>query len=167
MKIELKQYDTKWAELFEQEKAFLLEKIDSWLVGSVEHVGSTAVPGMVAKPIIDIMFGVETLEASKGAVAVLRVNGYCYYPYKPDMMHWFCKPSPEVRTHHLHLVPYQSSLWKERMRFRNILRENPQLANEYGILKQSLAANAAFDHEAYTRNKWPFIKKVLNGPAGC
>lgn len=167
MKVELKQYDTEWPEQFEQEKTFLLKKVGSWLAGSVEHVGSTAVPGMVAKPIIDIMFGVEDLETSKGAIEVLQTNGYCYYPYKSDVMHWFCKPSPEFRTHHLHLVPYQSSLWWERIRFRNILRENPQVAEAYGILKQSLAADMPSDRESYTQNKWPFIEKVLYGSANC
>ncbi|WP_194755979.1 GrpB family protein [Aliidiomarina indica] len=161
MKVELKQYNSKWPELFEQEKTFLLEKIGSCLVGSVEHVGSTAVPGMIAKPIIDIMFGVEGLESSKGAIEVLQSNGYCYYPYKSDVMHWFCKPSPELRTHHLHLVPYQSPLWKERIRFRELLRENPKVAEEYAALKQSLAAEMASDRESYTDSKSLFIKKVL------
>lgn len=165
MNVELKQYDTKWPELFQQERVFLLEKIGSWLVGSVEHVGSTAVPGMVAKPIIDIMFGVEDLETSKGAIEVLQANGYCYYPYKPDVMHWFCKPSPELRTHHLHLVPYESPLWRERISFRDILREDPIIAEEYISLKQSLAGEMVSDRESYTQNKWPFIKKVLYGNA--
>lgn len=167
MKVELKQYNSKWPELFEQEKTFLLEEIGGFLVGSVEHVGSTAVPGMIAKPIIDIMFGVESLESSKGAIEVLQTNGYCYYPYKSDVMHWFCKPSPELRTHHLHLVPYQSPLWKERTRFRDILRENPKVAEEYGVLKQSLAAEMASDRESYTESKWPFIEKVLYDSPNC
>lgn len=167
MKVELKQYDTEWPELFEQEKMFLLSIIGSWFVGSVEHVGSTAVPGMIAKPIIDIMFGVESLEASKAAIEVLQTNGYCYYPYKSDVMHWFCKPSPEFRTHHLHLAPYRSPLWNERIRFRNMLRENPQVAEEYGALKKSLAAEMPYDRESYTQHKWPFIKKVLYGSANC
>lgn len=167
MKIELKQYNSKWPELFEQEKTFLLEKIGGCLVGSVEHIGSTAVPGMIAKPIIDIMFGVEDLESSKGAIEVLQTNGYCYYPYKSKVMHWFCKPSPEFRTHHLHLVPYQSPLWKERIGFRDILRENRTVAEEYGTLKQTLAAEMATDRESYTDSKWPFIEKVLYGNPNC
>ncbi len=77
-------------------------------------------------------------------------------------MHWFCKPSPEKRTHHLHLIPYKSPLWQERITFRNVLRESPEIALEYAKLKQSLAAKYTSDREAYTQGKWPFIKKVLN-----
>ncbi|GAA3973926.1 hypothetical protein GCM10022278_33760 [Allohahella marinimesophila] len=120
---------------------------------------------MIAKPIIDIMFGVEHLKASSGAIDVLQRSGYCYYPYKPDQMHWFCKPSPDFRTHHLHLIPYGSPLWKERIRFLDILRSNPQVVEDYELLKRTLAAEMASDREAYTRNKWSFIKKVLDDSA--
>ncbi|WP_051234850.1 GrpB family protein [Marinimicrobium agarilyticum] len=167
MKVELEEYNAEWPERFEQERAFLLEIIGTWLVGSVEHVGSTAVRGMVAKPIIDIMFGVKDLESSKGAIEILQSNGYCYYPYKSEVMHWFCKPSPEFRTHHLHLVPYQSPLWQERITFRNMLTQSPKLAGEYAELKKSLAAEVAYDREAYTQKKWPFIKKVLSRAKNC
>jgi GrpB-like predicted nucleotidyltransferase (UPF0157 family) len=163
MKVELKQYNPEWPELFEEEKRFLLEKIGSCLVGSVEHIGSTAVPDMQAKPIIDIMFGVESLDASKGAIDILQRNGYCYYPYRPDVMHWFCKPSPEFRTNHVHLVPFESPRWQECVKFRNILRGDPQVAMEYCILKQNLAAEFSTDREVYTTNKGPFIQSVLGG----
>ncbi len=160
MLIELSEYDPKWPAKFEQEKEFLLELIGDWCVGSVEHVGSTAVPGLAAKPIIDMMFGVESLEASKPVIELLK-DHYCYAPYKTEVMHWFCKPSPEFRTHHLHLVPYQSKLWLERIGFRDALRENPQTAAEYAKLKSDLAVRYKQYREAYTQAKWPFIKKVL------
>lgn len=163
MKIELQQYNEEWPTLFERECAFLLDIIGRWLVGSVEHVGSTAVKGMVAKPVIDIMFGVQDLESSRGAIAVLQQNGYCYYPYKPDVMHWFCKPTPEFRTHHVHLIPFQSSLWFERITFRDALRQSPAIAEAYIELKLSLASDVGYDREAYTQQKWPFIQKVLSG----
>lgn len=159
--IELSEYQDEWPILFEQEKAFLLEKIGGWFYGAVEHVGSTSVPRLLAKPVIDIMFGVRSLEASKGAIEVLVDNGYCYYPYKIETMHWFCKPTPAVRTHHLHLIPYESPLWMERLKFRNQLRNNPDIARQYGELKQALAVVHANDREAYTQSKWPFIREVL------
>lgn len=162
MQVFLSEYKNEWPSEFEKEKEFLLQKIRPWPHGAIEHVGSTSVPNLAAKPIIDIMFGVKSLECSKEAIGILEDNGYCYYPYKIEVMHWFCKPSPEKRTHHLHLIPYKSPLWQERITFRNVLRESPEIALEYAKLKQSLAAKYTSDREAYTQGKWPFIKKVLN-----
>lgn len=160
--IEVVDYTPQWPAKFEAEKQRLESIIDQWIFGTIEHVGSTSVFGLAAKPVIDIMVGVESLEKSKPAIEVLQQNGYCFYPYKPDVMHWFCKPSPEVRTHHLHLVPYQSALWMERIRFRDHLRTNPETANEYAELKRQLATKSVDDRESYTQNKWPFIKHVLS-----
>ena len=115
----------------------------------------------MAKPVIDIMFGVESLEKSKPAIEIMSESGYCYFPYKGDVMHWFCKPSEVRRTHHLHLITFESALWKERILFRDILRSSKTVANEYQALKQDLAARHANDRELYTQNKWPFIKSVL------
>ncbi|MEM6822305.1 MAG: GrpB family protein, partial [Verrucomicrobiota bacterium] len=77
-------------------------------------------------------------------------------------MHWLCKPSFAHRTHHVHLVPFQSPLWFERIRFRDYLRINPKIASEYSKLKKNLAKDHKFDREAYTDKKWPFIKSVLD-----
>ena len=162
MTIKLSHYQPEWPELFEKEKSFLINKVGKYLEGSIEHVGSTSVKNMIAKPIIDIMFGVKSLEHSKGAIGILKDNGYCHYPYKEDVMHWFCKPSPEIRTHHLHLVPYESSLWRERINFRDLLRSNIDIAKEYSDLKANLAKEYGSDREEYTKQKWPFIQKVLN-----
>ncbi|NEZ54272.1 GrpB family protein [Leptolyngbyaceae cyanobacterium CCMR0082] len=159
--VELSAYDLEWPAKFKAEKAFLIEVIGHWRWGSVEHVGSTAVSGLLAKPVIDIMFGVKSLEVSRPAIDVLTRNGYQYFPYKPDVMHWFCKPSDAVRTHHLHLIPYESELWQERIRFRDLLRSNRAIASDYAALKQALAERYHYDREAYTQAKWPFIQRVL------
>ncbi|WP_444927927.1 GrpB family protein [Microbulbifer sp. TRSA002] len=163
MKIELENYNSAWPDAFEKEKGILLNVAGEWLCGAVEHVGSTSVPGLSAKPIIDIMFGVKDLPSSKPAIEALSVINYCYYPYKDDVMHWFCKPKPEYRTHHLHLIPFKSNLWQERLKFRDILRNNRTIAQKYAALKQKLAQDNPQDREAYTENKWPFIKAVLSG----
>ena len=159
--IEIVDYDNSWPSKFRAEKEFLESIIGRWIYGSIEHVGSTSVIGLSAKPVIDIMVGVESLELSKSAIDVLIKNGYCFYPYKADVMHWFCKPSPEVRTHHLHLIPYNSSLWHERIQFREHLRTHPAVANQYARLKHRLADESPNDRERYTQNKWPFIHQVL------
>lgn len=161
--VTLLKYNNNWPHEFESEKLFLIEKIGEWLVGSIEHVGSTAVPNLMAKPVIDIMFGVKSLEQSKAAIDILVSNGYCYSSYKGDLMHWFCKPSASHRTHHLHLIPFGGGLWKERVQFRDILGSNTTIAIEYQELKLKLAAEHGNDRELYAVEKWPFINKVLTG----
>lgn len=155
-------YDPDWPSKFEAERKLLIDAIDRWLlVGSIEHIGSTAIPGLAAKPVIDIMAGVESLEGSRAALAVLERHQYCYAPYRTEVMHWFCKPSPAHRTHHLHLVPVGSPLWIEQLAFRDHLRTHPDLALEYAELKHRLAEAHRFDREAYTAAKAPFVQRVL------
>jgi GrpB-like predicted nucleotidyltransferase (UPF0157 family) len=154
-------YDESWPSRFEQERTIMDRVIGGWVVGGIEHVGSTAVPGLVAKPVIDIMVGVESLEASRAAIPVLGEIEYCYFPYRPDVMHWFCKPSPSFRTHHLHLIPFRSRLWVERLAFRDYLRGHTDVAVEYAELKQRLAAQHRLDREAYTDAKTPFVERIV------
>lgn len=152
--------------MFQSEKLFLERVAGEWLYGAIEHVGSTSVTGLVAKPVIDIMFGVRNLRDSMAAIEVLEKNGYCYAPYKTSVMHWFCKPSANHRTHHLHLVPFNSLLWHQRIEFRDALRSDKELAFEYVSLKRNLAAKYEKDRELYTDKKWPFIKRVLEQENG-
>jgi GrpB-like predicted nucleotidyltransferase (UPF0157 family) len=77
-------------------------------------------------------------------------------------MHWFCKPSFVLRTHHLHLVPFRSGLWEERLAFRDCLRQKPHVASAYAALKYRLAESFRFDREGYTEAKTAFIRKVLD-----
>ena len=154
-------YDPSWPGLFNQERATLAQVLAPWLAGPIEHVGSTAVPGLVAKPVIDIMVAVESLAASRPAISVLPEVGYQYFPYRPDVMHWFCKPSAAFRTHHLHLIPFGSRLWTERLVFRDYLRGHSATAAEYAELKRQLAVKFEFDREAYTDAKGEFIQRVL------
>jgi GrpB-like predicted nucleotidyltransferase (UPF0157 family) len=157
----LSEYDSDWPQAFEQEKQLLSDLIGKYLCGSVEHVGSTAVPGLIAKPVIDVMFGVNSLDESKPAIDILVSNGYEYSPYKSDVMHWFCKPSDAHRTHHVHLIPYESDLWQERIKFRDLLRSDKQIAADYSCLKRNLALRYKDDREIYTQEKWPFIKRTI------
>jgi GrpB-like predicted nucleotidyltransferase (UPF0157 family) len=154
-------YDPTWPSQFVEERALFVETIDRWIAGGIEHIGSTAIPGTPAKPVIDIMVGVESLDASRPALPKLAEIGYMYFPYRPDVMHWFCKPSPAFRTHHLHLVPIGSRLWIERLAFRDYLRANPSKVSEYAELKRRLAIQYEWDREAYTDAKGPFIESIL------
>jgi GrpB-like predicted nucleotidyltransferase (UPF0157 family) len=154
-------YDPSWPRRFEAERAELTRVLGPWLAGPIEHIGSTAVPGLIAKPVIDIMAGVRDLESSLDARAALASLEYLYFPYRPEVMHWFCKPSPARRTHHLHLVPVGSALWDERLLFRDYLRSSPVAAEEYAALKTALAVQFELDREAYTDAKSGFVEATL------
>jgi GrpB-like predicted nucleotidyltransferase (UPF0157 family) len=159
--IRLSGYDPRWVRLFDAERVALEAVLAPWLRGPIEHVGSTAVPGLAAKPVIDIMAAVGTLEESRGAIAALRGQGYQYSPYRADEMHWFCKPGFSFRTHHLHLVPRGSALWTARIVFRDRLRADPGVAARYAELKRRLAAEFEHDREAYTDGKGEFVERIV------
>lgn len=159
--ISLVAYDDAWPRRFQDERAELARVLAPWLVGPIEHIGSTAIPRLLAKPVIDIMAGVADLPSSVPARAAAATLGYVYSPYRADVMHWFCKPSPAHRTHHLHLVPTGSALWADRIAFRDYLRSEPGAAAEYAALKTRLAAQYRFDREAYTDGKSAFVAVVL------
>ena len=164
--IELVPYSEMWPGLYKTEAGLLSAALGSWLVAGLEHIGSTAVPGLTAKPIIDIMGAVKDLERSRAAIAAAEKMGYLYYPYKADQMHWFCKPSAQFRTHHLHLVPYESALWRERLDLRDALRIDPALRARYADLKRDLAETYRDDREAYTEGKSEFIQATLRSLRG-
>ncbi|HSC91722.1 MAG TPA: GrpB family protein [Gaiellaceae bacterium] len=153
-------YDPSWPERFDEERRLLEDALAPWLVRGVHHVGSTAVPGLAAKPVVDVLAGVESLEASRPAIEALAPLEYVYAAYRTEYMHWFCKPSPARRTHHLHLIPHDHPQFAARLRFRDALRADPVLAAEYEALKRRLAAEHRDDREAYTDAKAAFVERV-------
>ncbi len=161
--IRLSAYDPGWPARFEEERVALEDAIGDRLVGGIHHVGSTAVPGLEAKPVIDILAGVRDLEGSRAYFEPLAQLGYMYAPYLTEEMHWFCKPHPSRRTHHLHLVPVDSRRYADELAFRDRLREDPTLTAEYADLKRSLASRFRDDREGYTDAKSEFIRRALGG----
>jgi len=159
--IEIVPYKLEWPAQFELERNALQALLAPWLAGDIEHIGSTSVVGLAAKPVIDIMAPVASLRDSEAAIEAVAQLGYLHHPYRAEVMHWFCKPSPTVRTHHLHLVPVGSPLWLERLAFRDALRADGLLAHEYENLKRQLATQFPGDREAYTEAKTPFVQSVL------
>ena len=159
--VRLVPYDPQWPERFERERALLDEAIGEWVTGGIHHVGSTAVPGLEAKPTVDILVGVEDLESSRACFEPLAELGYLYAPYRPEEMHWFCKPSPSRREFHLHLVPADSQRFRDELAFRDRLRDSPEVRREYAELKKSLAARFRNDREGYTDGKSDFVARVL------
>jgi GrpB-like predicted nucleotidyltransferase (UPF0157 family) len=154
-------YDPAWPGRFEAERALLEPVLARWLAGPIVHIGSTSVPGLPAKPVIDIMAAVRDLPSSVAAIEALKPLSYCYFPYKNDVMHWFCKPSDVERTHHLHLIPMNSQLWRDRLAFRDRLRSDAALRDAYAALKSALASTHRGDREAYTDAKSDFIQSAL------
>jgi GrpB-like predicted nucleotidyltransferase (UPF0157 family) len=161
--IQLAPPDPSWPARFEEERVALEQAIGQWVEGGIHHVGSTAVPGLEAKPIIDILAGVRDLESARECFGPLARLGYLYAPYLPEEMHWFCKPDPARRTHHLHLVPAGSRRFRDELSFRDRLRADPKLAVEYAALKRDLAERHREDREAYTDAKSALIRAVLLG----
>lgn len=155
--VQIVDYDAAWPKRFARERELLLEVLGEHVVGGIHHVGSTAVAGLSAKPTIDIMAGVAGLEQSRQCFAALSRASYLYAPYRPDEMHWFCKPDPIRRSFHLHLVPHGSRRFAATLAFRDRLRAEPSCAAEYEALKRRLAARYAEDREAYTAAKADFI----------
>ena len=155
-------YDPGWPGSFERERAALEEAIGPWAVGGIHHVGSTAVPGLDAKPIVDILVGVEDLESSRACFEPLAALDYLHSPYLSETMHWFCKPHPSHRTHHLHLIPTSTRRYADELAFRDLLRTDPGTAGEYAALKHELAARFGSDRDGYTDAKADFIRRVLD-----
>jgi GrpB-like predicted nucleotidyltransferase (UPF0157 family) len=154
-------YDSGWPTRFEEERLLLECAIGDWAVGGIYHVGSTSVPRLQAKPVIDILVGVSSLRESRACFDPLAALSYMYAPYRNDEMHWFCKPDPTRRTHHLHLVPTGSRRFQDELAFRDHLRAHPDVAQEYGALKRCLAETFEHDREAYTDAKATFILATL------
>lgn len=161
--VEIEAYNPAWPATFLAERDLLAKVLEPWLAGRIEHVGSTAVPGLAAKPVIDIMAPVTDLESSRPALAALQAVGYGYAPYNAEAEHWLCKPSSEHRTHHLHLVPLDSRMWVEKLAFRDLLMSDAGIAKAYAALKYRLAEAHRNDRERYTEEKGPFIEKALRG----
>ena len=154
-------YDPRWPEAFTQEMTLLQAVIGPFATGGIHHVGSTAVPGLAAKPVIDILVGVDSLDASVECINLVVPLHYVYAAYRADEMHWFCKPGPSERTHHLHLVPTDSQRFVHEIVFRDYLRAHEDRAVEYGSLKRRLALEFAYDREAYTQGKTDFVHETL------
>ena len=156
-------YDPEWPRRFEIERVLLERLLAPWLEGGVHHIGATSIPGLRAKPIIDMMAGVHDLEEARAAFEPLREQSYAYTPHRPGIAHHFSKPSGQLSevTHGLHLTEPGSDLWNERFAFRDALRADPALAAEYETLKLRLAREHARDLTAYTAGKHAFVGRVL------
>ena len=171
-KPEVRPHDPRLIELASTEKARLAVLLAPWLVDGVEHVGSTAVPGLAAKPIIDLMASVrDPDEVVDQAGQQLWAAGWWYVPPELDSggswRRFFVKPdsSGQHRYAHLHVIAAGQPRWTEQIAFRDALRRDDELAERYADLKRRLAAEHAQDREAYTEGKGEFVRDALGREA--
>jgi len=160
----INEYDPNWVRSFDRESTSIRAVLDRDLVTRIEHFGSTAVPGLAAKPIIDLLIGVRSLAAAKQTViSPLEQLGYAYWRDNPDPQRMFFVkglPPNSPRTHHLHIVESDSILW-ERLIFRDYLCQHPDEAENYARLKYDLARLYQSDREVYTAGKTDYIESVM------
>ena len=155
-------YDPTWPQAFAAAKAEILEAVGPH-VECVEHVGSTAVAGLAAKPIIDIQVGVRDWNEAVVTIAPLSARGWVYRGERgTPRRHYFRKRDAAGRwTHTLHMLEVFSGRWNEMLDFRDYLRAHPDAAAEYAALKRSLARRAYRERGEYTDAKAPFIQRIL------
>jgi GrpB-like predicted nucleotidyltransferase (UPF0157 family) len=159
-------FDEGWALQAAKEQQRLRILLGPWLVDDIHHVGSTAVPGLPAKPIIDLMAGVGSLDDAAAMAQVLAPHDWHFVPPEFDARPWrrlFIKVAAGHRVAHLHLLEPGTRRWAEQLRFRDRLCARPALAAEYAGLKRWLAREHAHDREAYAQAKAAFVRRVLAG----
>lgn len=162
--VEVRPPDAAWHQRGERERQLLEGSLAPWLVGRVEHVGSTAVPGLAAKPIIDLQAAVDDLHCAPQIAANLAAAGWHWVAPDLDRRPWrrfFVKVSDGRRSAHLHVMTRDTARWDEQLAFRDALRAHPDLAETYAELKRALAAQSA-DRESYTAAKSDFVRAVLD-----
>lgn len=165
--VEVVSYDSRWPDMFRQEREHLVECLPAGLVGRIEHFGSTAVPGLAAKPVVDMLVEVASLdEARKVVPPIFEPQGYDYFwrpTFGDDGEPFYCwlikRDETGQRTHHIHMVEANFEHW-DRLAFRDFLRRNPQTMREYAELKLRLAKEYPGDRIAYTEAKGDFIRRV-------
>jgi GrpB-like predicted nucleotidyltransferase (UPF0157 family) len=159
--VELIPHKKEWKTLYEQEEKLLRLAVGDFLI-AIEHIGSTAIPQIVAKPIIDIMIGVPGLATLEKCLLPLEKIGYEYRGEQGITGRpFFRKGTPTVSTHHLSVVQYDGEIWSKHLLFRDYLREHTEAARKYNELKKDLAIKFKDNREAYTNGKTEFVEEVL------
>jgi GrpB-like predicted nucleotidyltransferase (UPF0157 family) len=155
--VEVVEHDPSWAAKFEAERPQLAEVFDGRVV-AIEHIGSTSVPGLCAKPIVDILVGLRELKLTDAEIDAMERLGYEYLGEfgLPGRL-YFRKGEP--RTHHVHVVAHGGEHWDRHLAFRDTLRSDPEERRRYDELKRRLAAQG-HPREVYSELKTPFIREV-------
>jgi GrpB-like predicted nucleotidyltransferase (UPF0157 family) len=154
-------HDPRWGDLFAQEAERIRETLAAAnLVSVIEHMGSTAVPGLAAKPIVDILAGWHHVEELPRLIAALQDAGYTYRGEQGIPGREFFRRG-EPRQYHLHLAQFRGSFWQDHLAFRDLLRADDGVAGAYASLKYLLAQKYPWDREAYIDGKTAFVHEML------
>ena len=168
--VKLVQHNPSWKKFFEDEKRRLEERFHGWILGydiKIEHIGSTAIPGIDSKPIIDILIGVKDLEDIHWTIELLEKLGYKLIPQACEIDKLFFALGDDAkRTHHVHVTAYGNDRWKNDLIFRDYLRSHPDIAKKYDRLKKELSEKYPNDRKSYTEDKEQFIQSVLKEVRG-
>ncbi len=165
--VHLSAYDPGWPDRAAGYAGELRPVLGRWLLSPIEHVGSTAIPGIVAKPVIDLMAQVDDTDAVVAAAgATLDAMNWKYVPPELDGRPWRrflarVSPDGQHRLAHLHLMQAGAARWDQQLRFRDALRADPALRDEYSAIKAQLASTYADDRERYTDEKAAFVTRVM------
>jgi GrpB-like predicted nucleotidyltransferase (UPF0157 family) len=157
--------DPNWQEQAAELKLSLLAQLAPWQVTDIHHVGSTAVPGLPAKPILDLMAGIDDLEKAAQIADAIRHSDWHYVPPELDGQPWrrfFVHVVDDRRHAHLHLMQPSTPRWQQQLTFRDRLRDEVELREQYGKLKEKLAKTHSADREAYSQAKTAFITKAIS-----
>ncbi len=159
--VEIVDYCARWLLLYEEARARIVAAIGNQIV-RIDHAGSTAVPGLAAKPVIDILVGVSSWESAKSTIGPLTADGWEYAgEFGIALRHYFRKYDVCGRcTHHLHMLEVSGTEWLDHVLFRDYLRSNPEAAAEYAVLKRALASRGLASRD-YTEAKSSFIRSAL------
>lgn len=163
--IVIRTYDAAWATAFREQAQAIEDALPGWLTAPIEHIGSTAVPGLPAKPIIDMLAIIPDYDRFAAAVARLERIGWVHAPEPADRerRRWsLCFPDAAHRTHHLHVVEHDSDGWRDWLLFRDFLRTHPDAAARYAACKQRLAKADSDDRAAYRAGKAPLITELMD-----
>jgi GrpB-like predicted nucleotidyltransferase (UPF0157 family) len=160
--VSLVKYNPEWIELFNKEKVLLKEILGQDAIG-IEHIGSTAIIGIMAKPVIDIALGIDFKKVNE-IKAILENNNWIFRPKFGDINKHivFAKGNDIERTHYLHLMQYESKEWKEKIFFRDYLNNNEKERIEYEKLKIEAMNKFSDDRKNYTKEKDEFVQKIID-----
>lgn len=160
--VEVMAYDPRWAEEFALERQRLLKTLGDQVV-AIEHIGSTSVPGLAAKPIIDMIAAIRSFDDVAPLIPLLEKLGYEYMPERMFIDRKFFPKGPHSkRTHHLNFVlSGDAEQWVEPLQFRDYLRTHSDVRDMYAALKQQLAKAHVEDRAAYSAAKSEFIDTIV------
>jgi GrpB-like predicted nucleotidyltransferase (UPF0157 family) len=160
-KVRISSYNSEWKKIYKKEKELLLSVLGDQIL-NIQHIGSTSVPGVKSKPIIDIVVVVKKIKDAENLIESVEKLGY-EYKHEAGVRgrHFFVKGSEKNRTHYIHMVKLGGKQWKNLTNFREYLLEDRKNVKEYNKLKESLAKKYKDDRDTYTKKKSIFISRAI------